>query len=258
MSKSKKSNICSTTRYNWLEIHSHWCLPILQLQQLKNVGLLAIAVGKIAVVCKTQINIKFNIKSRWNHLQNYCGVKLDWIGLLFVGSRLFDNPSPRPQSERILQVVIILISTIHNCSNSFIVRPPLRIYFVNPIFRFFCPLENHVPAVSRNREVATLHSFFNSHFGSSCVMCKQDNKNLRRTIKNNCSVSKNISTQLTSAALAALLCWAWRRPLMTSMKLWWVWVGSALRRPYRPKLVPRGIDSAKVTVAASWKIFKPW
>ena len=54
---------------------------------------------------------------------------------------------------------------------------------------------------------------------------------------------------VTSVFLATLA--ASPRPLMTSMKLWWVWVGSALRRPYSPKLVPRGMDSAKVTVAAS-------
>ena len=31
------------------------------------------------------------------------------------------------------------------------------------------------------------------------------------------------------------------RPLITSMMLWWVWVGRAFRLAYRPKEVPRGM-----------------
>ena len=36
------------------------------------------------------------------------------------------------------------------------------------------------------------------------------------------------------------------RPLITSMKLWWVWVGRAFRLAYSPKDVPRGMVSWNV------------
>ena len=49
---------------------------------------------------------------------------------------------------------------------------------------------------------------------------------------------------ITSVFLATLP--ASPRPLITSMKLWLVWVGRAFRLAYRPKDVPRGMVRSKV------------